>query len=199
MALRARTGGMLVYTAHLESGGNDTLRRPAAARRRSTVRSGIRSSPTSFHPLASRRKQVRMGRRHPAVLRSRSLRTRNVWCRSRAPGAIRMRSSASPRRRGWRSRCRRPGIHARDRPLRQALTDDDHVVAVARVVVNEIATGNARHVQRGKESRRHADLAARRASRQIPGASRALHPRQPTRTPRRWPVAHGTRRSLLRR
>ena len=27
MALRARTGGMLVYTAHLESGGNDTLRR----------------------------------------------------------------------------------------------------------------------------------------------------------------------------
>ena len=26
MALRARTGGMLVYTAHLESGGNDTLR-----------------------------------------------------------------------------------------------------------------------------------------------------------------------------
>jgi len=62
-----------------------------------------------------------------------------------------------------------------------------------------IATGNARHVQRGKESRRHAGLAARRASRQIPGASRALHPRQPTRTLRRWPVAHGTRRSLLRR
>ena len=27
MALRARTGGMLVYSAHLESGGNDTLRR----------------------------------------------------------------------------------------------------------------------------------------------------------------------------
>ena len=27
MALKARTGGMLVYTAHLESGGNDTLRR----------------------------------------------------------------------------------------------------------------------------------------------------------------------------
>jgi endonuclease/exonuclease/phosphatase family metal-dependent hydrolase len=27
MALRARTGGMLVYTAHLESGSNDTLRR----------------------------------------------------------------------------------------------------------------------------------------------------------------------------
>src|SRR4029453_12495591 len=27
MALSARTGGMLVYTAHLESGGNDTLRR----------------------------------------------------------------------------------------------------------------------------------------------------------------------------
>jgi endonuclease/exonuclease/phosphatase family metal-dependent hydrolase len=27
MALRARTGGVLVYTAHLESGGNDTLRR----------------------------------------------------------------------------------------------------------------------------------------------------------------------------
>jgi endonuclease/exonuclease/phosphatase family metal-dependent hydrolase len=27
MALRARTGGMLVYNAHLESGGNDTLRR----------------------------------------------------------------------------------------------------------------------------------------------------------------------------
>ena len=27
MALRARTGGMLVYTAHLESGGNETLRR----------------------------------------------------------------------------------------------------------------------------------------------------------------------------
>ncbi len=27
MALRARTGGMLVYTAHLESGGNDRLRR----------------------------------------------------------------------------------------------------------------------------------------------------------------------------
>jgi endonuclease/exonuclease/phosphatase family metal-dependent hydrolase len=27
MALRARTGGMLVYTAHLESAGNDTLRR----------------------------------------------------------------------------------------------------------------------------------------------------------------------------
>ena len=27
MALRARTGGMLVYTAHLESGGNNTLRR----------------------------------------------------------------------------------------------------------------------------------------------------------------------------
>jgi endonuclease/exonuclease/phosphatase (EEP) superfamily protein YafD len=27
MALRARTGGMLVYTAHLESGGNDTLSR----------------------------------------------------------------------------------------------------------------------------------------------------------------------------
>jgi endonuclease/exonuclease/phosphatase family metal-dependent hydrolase len=26
MALRARTGGMLVYSAHLESGGNDTLR-----------------------------------------------------------------------------------------------------------------------------------------------------------------------------
>jgi hypothetical protein len=112
----------------------------------------------------------------PRVLRSRSLRTRNVWCRSRAPGAIRMRSSASPRRRGWRSRCRRPGIHAWDRPLRQALTDDDHVVAVARVVVNEIATGNARHVQRGKESRRHAGLTARRASRQIPGASRGASP-----------------------
>jgi endonuclease/exonuclease/phosphatase family metal-dependent hydrolase len=27
MALKARTGGMLVYSAHLESGGNDTLRR----------------------------------------------------------------------------------------------------------------------------------------------------------------------------
>lgn len=27
MALRARTGGLLVYSAHLESGGNDTLRR----------------------------------------------------------------------------------------------------------------------------------------------------------------------------
>jgi endonuclease/exonuclease/phosphatase family metal-dependent hydrolase len=27
MALSARTGGMVVYTAHLESGGSDTLRR----------------------------------------------------------------------------------------------------------------------------------------------------------------------------
>lgn len=109
--------------------------------------------------------------------------------------AIRVRSSASSRAQGWRSsslrrgrsrmaaaRCclsrggkrhgsrreRAVGIDARERPLRWALTDDDHVVAVAPVVVNEIATGNSRHVQWSKESRRHAGLAARRASRQTP-------------------------------
>ena len=46
------------------------------------------------------------------------------------------------------------GLDAREHPLRQALTDDDQIVAVARVVVSEIAAGNDRHIQRCKKSRR---------------------------------------------
>jgi hypothetical protein len=47
------------------------------------------------------------GRARPRVLRSRSLRTRNVWYRSRAPGAIRVRSNASSRAQGRNSSRRR--------------------------------------------------------------------------------------------
>ncbi len=51
--------------------------------------------------LTPLKRQIKIGHRgtrrrgRPRVLRSRSLRTRNVWCHSRAPSAIRVRSSAS--------------------------------------------------------------------------------------------------------
>ena len=46
------------------------------------------------------------------------------------------------------------GVHVRKHPLRQALADDDHLLAVAPIAVVEIAAGDDRHAERGEEARR---------------------------------------------
>ena len=47
------------------------------------------------------------------------------------------------------------GVLVREHPLRQALADDDDLLAVAAVGVVEVAAGDDRHAQRREESGRH--------------------------------------------